>query len=101
MMKLLQEIDSAVQSLHCSMESAYLPTIDVGLGIDFYDVVRDFEISLIRQALMRTNGSQVRAAEMLGLKATTLNCKIKNLSIDHKSPFALAKNAALEVSSIE
>ena len=43
----------------------------------FYDKVRDFEISLIRTALIRTGGHQRRAARLLGLNATTLNSKLK------------------------
>jgi len=36
---------------------------------------------LIRQALQRTHGNQRRAAQLLGVKVTTLNCKIKRLGI--------------------
>jgi DNA-binding NtrC family response regulator len=46
---------------------------------NFYDVVSAFEAQLISDALRRTNGSQKRAAEILGLKITTLNTKIKQL----------------------
>jgi DNA-binding NtrC family response regulator len=44
--------------------------------------VQRFEIELIRQALQRTHGNQRRAAKLLGVKVTTLNCKIKRLGIE-------------------
>ena len=43
--------------------------------------VQRFESELIRQALQRTHGNQRRAAQLLGVKVTTLNCKIKRLGI--------------------
>lgn len=51
--------------------------------IDFYDAVRQFEISLIRQALTRTGGNQAQAARLLHLKQTTLHGKIKQYKIYH------------------
>jgi DNA-binding NtrC family response regulator len=44
--------------------------------------VQRFESELIRQALQRTHGNQRRAAKLLGVKVTTLNCKIKRLGIE-------------------
>lgn len=44
--------------------------------------VRDFEVKLIRAALLRTRGNQTHAARLLGLKLTTLNTKIKTYEID-------------------
>ena len=43
--------------------------------------VQRYESELIRQALQRTGGNQRRAAKLLGVKVTTLNCKIKRLRI--------------------
>jgi transcriptional regulator with PAS, ATPase and Fis domain len=50
-------------------------------GGSFYDLVRSFERNLIKRALSKTNGHQARAAQLLGIKATTLNAKIKRLNI--------------------
>ena len=50
--------------------------------LDLHSEVRRFEVSLIRSALLRTGGRQRRAARLLGMKVTTLNTKIKRLSID-------------------
>ncbi len=40
-----------------------------------------FETALIRDALVKTKGHQRAAAKLLGIKATTLNAKIKRLGI--------------------
>ena len=50
-------------------------------GMRFYDAVARYERQLIESALRRADGVQKRAAEILGLKATTLNEKIKRLQI--------------------
>ena len=49
--------------------------------INLHDEVRRFETDLIRRALMKTGGHQVRAARLLGMKVTTLNSKIKRYNI--------------------
>ena len=53
--------------------------------VDFYEAVERFERELIESTLARCRGVQKRAAEMLGLKATTLNEKIKRLGIAVRS----------------
>ena len=50
-------------------------------SLKLYDEVQRFEIDLIRSALQKTNGSQVRAARLLSVKQTTLNAKIKRYKI--------------------
>ncbi len=50
-------------------------------GLNLKDAVSDYERSLILSALEKTGGSQKRAAQLLGLNATTLNEKIKRLGI--------------------
>lgn len=50
-------------------------------GLPFYDAVNRFERQMIESALRRTGGVQKQAAEILGLKPTTLNEKIKRLGI--------------------
>ena len=44
--------------------------------------VQRYESELIREALQRTHGNQRRAAKLLGVKVSTLNCKIKRLGIE-------------------
>jgi DNA-binding NtrC family response regulator len=53
--------------------------------IDFNEEVRRFEIELIRAALIRTGGHQTRAANLLGIKLTTLHDKIKRYNIDTRN----------------
>jgi DNA-binding NtrC family response regulator len=52
---------------------------------NLYEVICSFEKKLIRDALRATNWSQKRAAQILGIKATTLNAKIKRYEINPKS----------------
>ena len=55
--------------------------IDIARGVNFYEEVKHFEVDLIRRALDQTAGHQSRAAQLLGLNATTLNSKIKAYNI--------------------
>ena len=55
---------------------------DVSGGIDLSEEIRRLEIRLIERALYETNGHQVNAARLLGLKVTTLNAKIKRFGLD-------------------
>jgi DNA-binding NtrC family response regulator len=50
-------------------------------GIDFKQVVSEYESTLIQKALEITGGIQKKAAELLNLKPSTLNEMIKRLSI--------------------
>lgn len=58
--------------------------IDIARGVNFYEEVKRFEMDLIRRALEQTAGHQSRAAQLLGLNATTLNSKIKSYAIMSK-----------------
>jgi transcriptional regulator with GAF, ATPase, and Fis domain len=49
-------------------------------GIDFEQIVTRLERSMIEQALRKTNGNKSQAAELLRLKRTTLNAKIRMLA---------------------
>ena len=49
--------------------------------MSFYEEVRRFEIGLITRALRQAHGRQNAAARLLGLKATTLNAKMKQLKM--------------------
>src|SRR5215213_6411905 len=70
-LQLLEEVESLAISR----------PVDIKRGARFSDEVRQFEVNLIRTALGRTSGSQIRAARLLGLKPTTLNAKIKRYNI--------------------
>ena|SRR5215213_4274959 len=51
--------------------------LDIENGIKLDDAVRQFESGIIQQALLITGGNQARAARLLGVKANTLNYKVK------------------------
>ena len=62
-----------------------------GLGSSSYPLImaqkkgyfraEGYEVELIRRALKLTSGNQARAARLLGVKATTLNSKIKRYGL--------------------
>ena len=56
------------------------PQTNHKLGL--HEEVQRYETELIRDALQRTHGNQRRAARLLGVKVSTLNCKIKRLGIE-------------------
>ena len=75
---LLEEVESAEEDQGLLAEPG-------GEGwAGFYEMVREFEIRLIRRALLRTHGHQGRAARLLRLNESTLSYKIKlyNLGAD-------------------
>ncbi|MBZ2184915.1 MAG: sigma-54 dependent transcriptional regulator [Bryobacter sp.] len=48
-------------------------------GLDFEGIIAGIERTMIEQALRRTNGNKSAAAELLGLKRTTLGAKMRTL----------------------
>lgn len=50
-------------------------------GVNFQGAVEEYEKALIRRALQECDGVQRRAAEILGMKATTLSERMKRLGI--------------------
>ena len=51
--------------------------------IEFYEEVKRFEIALIKAALKKSDGHQLRAAQLLNLNPSTLNSKIKQYELRH------------------
>jgi DNA-binding NtrC family response regulator len=49
-------------------------------GLDFERTVGTIELNILEQALKKTGGNKKLAAEMLGLKRTTLSAKLKSLA---------------------
>ena len=62
-----------------SLASQQEPPTTQRLGLQ--EEMQRYESELIRDALQRTRGNQRRAAKLLGVKVTTLNCKIKRLGL--------------------
>ncbi len=78
----IAEITDLVTSLNAAvrdLESTDLPALTD--EFDFYTEVQRFEMKLIRGALRRAGGSQVKAARLLKLNATTLNNKLKTFNM--------------------
>jgi DNA-binding NtrC family response regulator len=73
--KLTRQLLHEVQSLEESRASYSKSSLRLS------EEVQRFEADLIRCALARTSGNQRRAASLLGIKATTLNSKIKRYNI--------------------
>jgi transcriptional regulator with PAS, ATPase and Fis domain len=73
--KLTHQLLREVQSL----EESRAPYVKSRIRLS--EEVQRFEVDLIRCALARTSGNQRRAASLLGIKATTLNSKIKRYNI--------------------
>ncbi len=81
----IANITTLVSSLSATvedLESLEVPPMDD--QFDFYCEVERFEISLIKSALRLSGGSQVKAAKLLKLNATTLNAKIKTFKLSVK-----------------
>ena len=79
---LLSEAETLARDKAFTEEATRLKPLDILGGINFYDEVQRFETHLIRMALAETGGNQAKAARLLGIKATTLNSKIKLFQID-------------------
>lgn len=78
---LLTEAETLARDKAFTDEATRLRPLDILGGIDFYAEVQRFETHLIKMALAETGGNQARAARLLGIKATTLNSKIKLFNI--------------------
>jgi len=75
-------VKDLAHSLMTELEGvAVIPALNLSRGIVIRDEVMRYEIDLIRAALMVTRNHQRRAAQLLGIKATTLNSKIKKYKI--------------------
>ncbi len=78
---LLSEAETLSRDKAFTDEATRLKPLDILGGIDFYAEVQRFETHLIKMALAETAGNQAKAARLLGIKATTLNSKIKLFNI--------------------
>ncbi len=73
-------IDATTLPEPIGTKPSLLPNVGVTeAGLDFYDVVEEFERALISSALHLTAGNQRRAARLLHLKETTLAAMRKRL----------------------
>ena len=78
----LQSLREAALTVLREVESLTVSTPRAsGRQLGLQEEVQRYEIELIKNALQRTRGNQRRAAKLLGVKVTTLNCKIKRFGI--------------------
>lgn len=54
---------------------------DLPEAVDFNTAVAQFERSMLEKALLRTSGNKTAAAELLGIKRTTLIMKLRNFEV--------------------
>jgi DNA-binding NtrC family response regulator len=82
---MLEPEDFPMESTDSKMEAAAVggPTISVpDHGLDFERTVSQFERSILMQALEKTAGNKKQAADMLGLKRTTLSAKLRTFDVE-------------------
>jgi DNA-binding protein Fis len=79
----MREVQILARDKVFAEESTKPQDLDVAAGVDFYGEVKRFETALIKLALGEAEGNQARAAKLLGLRATTLNSKIKLNNIEY------------------
>jgi DNA-binding NtrC family response regulator len=73
------------------VDSAFSSPMLMSGQIDFAAAVSQFERSILQSALAKTNGNKTAAAELLGLKRTTLIMKLRGLgdpALAQPRPFA-------------
>ena len=88
----LQAIGDLIHALLAQLDLLQHESInsDDVICLNLREEVQRFEIKLIQGALTRTHGSQVQAARFLGLKATTLNAKMKRYRLHRPYPMNFA-----------
>jgi DNA-binding NtrC family response regulator len=72
----------------------------VGSDVDLRQVMEQFESRLIEEALRRSNGNKSAAAQMLGLKRTTLVAKLRkkkmlSAAVDMEDGYSLSNEKLL------
>ena len=100
-LKLLKDLACTIIKDFQAFNTASGPAPDFELehGFNFYDEVRRFEIQLIVYALNKSDGQQRQAARLLGLKASTLNAKLKLYNISPRNPVAALPPQTIDLAS--
>ena len=67
---------------HTAAQAGPLPAIDLpNSGLNFEELISTIERHLLERALLQANGNKARAADLLGMKRTTLISKSKALQV--------------------
>ena len=64
---------SKVLPIDCHVPSPQLPQ-----DVDFDTAVTRYQVAMLQQAMLQTQGNKTAAAELLGMKRTTLIMKLKS-----------------------
>ena len=94
--KLAERFAVAIESLAVASKlllSENAPEVE--LGIDLVAEMRRYELLLIKRALRKAEGSQVKAAALLNLHTTTLNSKLKLYAGRNGKPSEAARSLFL------
>ena len=78
--RLISDFINEVDLLDCGYSTQEIFHEDCD-SISFYREVEQFEIALIRVALKKSGGNQLKASRLLNLNHSTLNSKIKQYKI--------------------
>jgi DNA-binding NtrC family response regulator len=79
--EVLEAADFSLPAARARAASPETPWILVpDCGLDYERTVAGIERSILEQALRKTGGNKKAAAEMLGLKRTTLSAKVRTLA---------------------
>src|SRR5215218_11405255 len=80
----LSLIKALITTLHLEIDTLENEAniLDDAQPVNLSEKVREYEIKMIRAALIQTGGNQRRAAKLLKLKTSTLNNKIKQYQTD-------------------
>jgi DNA-binding NtrC family response regulator len=79
--ELLEQSEALEHEGELAEASATIAELSTSSAIDFFEEVRRFEVRLIKRALELAGGNQARAAQLLGLRTTTLNYKVKTYGL--------------------
>jgi DNA-binding NtrC family response regulator len=85
--KALSEEVESLQAQLSNQQDARVRIDFTGGGINFYDEIERYEIELIRTALTHCHGNQTHAAQLLHMKSTTLNAKLKHYGLNTARSF--------------
>lgn len=83
--RLAQSITLEIGEIEKKQEAVVAASPQIDTKISLEEQVRRFEVYLIRFALLKTGGKQNAAAELLKIKRSTLNAKIKRYQISAES----------------
>ncbi len=77
----LEAINRIASIVLSEVESIRSRSVSASGKINYYEEIQHFEVELILYALYQAKGNQRRAAQILNIKPTTLNSKVKRFNL--------------------